>query len=150
MLAPCAAQAAGLPEEPSAFSVMAGFLQMLASLGIVIGLIFVVRRLLSHFQNGGAGRGTAPRHVRVVESRFLGPKKSLILVEVGGEYLLLGSTGEGINLIKQIDMIENIEVIEDLSVGGKPSRPWWEAARSLAVNVGRHGALRGPLQRRAG
>jgi len=150
ILAPCAAQAAGLPEGPSGLSVVAGFLQMLASLGIVIGMVFVARHLLSRFQNGGAGRGTAPRHVRVVESRFLGPKKSLILVEVGGEYLLLGSTGEGINLIKQIDMIENIEVIEDLSADGKPSRPCWEAARSMAVNVGRHGALRGPLQRRAG
>ena len=49
----------------------------------------------------------------MVESRFLAPKKSLMLVEVGGEYLLLGNCGDGVSLIKQVDMLEKIEVVEE-------------------------------------
>jgi flagellar protein FliO/FliZ len=116
----------------------------------VVGMIFVARHLVTRFQKGGLKKGTASRHVRVVESRFLGPKKSLVLVEVGGEYLLLGSTGDGINLIKQIDMIESIEVVEDLSPSAKPVMKLWETVRSLLGSVGKRGSWWAPLERRAG
>ena len=91
-----------------------------------------------------------PKNVRVVETRFLGPKKSLVLVEVGGEYLLLGSTNDGISLIKQVDMIESVEVIEDLSPSAAPAHPLWEAARSLAGCVAKRGVRFAALERRAG
>jgi flagellar protein FliO/FliZ len=125
-------------------------LQMLASLGIVVGMIFIARHLVNRLQKGGLRKGSVQKNVRVVETRFLGPKKSLVLVEVGGEYLLLGSTGEGISLIKQIDMIENIEVIEDLSPSDGASNPLWEAARALAGCVGKRGFRFAALERRAG
>ena len=34
-----------------------------------------------------------------------------MLVEVGGEYFLLGNSAEGMQLIKQIDMLEEIEIV---------------------------------------
>jgi flagellar protein FliO/FliZ len=55
--------------------------------------------------------GGTQKYIRLIESRFLAPKKSLLLVEVGGEYLLLASSGDDIRFIKQIDMLEEIEVI---------------------------------------
>jgi flagellar protein FliO/FliZ len=150
LFAPCAAHAAELQGGATGFSVVAGFLQMLASLGIVVGMIFVARYLVIRFQKGGMSKGSVPKHVRVVESRFLGPKKSLLLVEVGGEYLLLGSTGDGIHLIKQIDMIESIEVVEDLSPSVKPGKPLWDAARSLLGCIGKKGSWPASLERRMG
>ena len=150
LFAPCVAHGAELQGGVSGFSVVGSLLQMLASLGIVVGMIFIARHLVNRLQKGSLGKGTLPKHVRVVETRFLGPKKSLVLVEVGGEYLLLGSTNDGISLIKQIDMIESIEVIEDLSPSAGPANPLWEAARSLAGCVGKR-AFRFPaLERRAG
>jgi flagellar protein FliO/FliZ len=150
LFAPCVAHAAELQGGASGFSVVGSFLQMIASLGVVVGMIFVARHLVTRFQKGGLTNRTVPKHVRVVESRFLGPKKSLILVEVGGEYLLLGSTGEGVNLIKQIDMIENIEVVEELSPSGMPAKPLWEPVRSLLGCIGKRGSWWGSLERRAG
>jgi hypothetical protein len=41
-------------------------------------------------------------------------------VEVAGEYLLLSNGSEGISLIKHIDMLEEIEVLEVLSSAGQP------------------------------
>lgn len=113
ILAPTTAHAAD--GSGGGFSFAAGFLQMAASLAIVLGVIYLAHYLVKRVLGGGLGSGRAPRYIRVVESRFLAPKKSLMLVEVGGEYLLLGTTGEGISLIKQVEMLEEIEVVEDLA-----------------------------------
>jgi hypothetical protein len=41
-------------------------------------------------------------------------------VEVAGEYLLLSNGSDGISLIKHIDMLEEIEVLEVLNGSGQP------------------------------
>jgi flagellar protein FliO/FliZ len=96
------------------FSFLASFLQMLAALALVIGIILVTwyfsGRLMRRMP---VGHQLLSKHIRLVETRYLGPKKALLLVEVGGEYLLLSSSDSGLALIKQIDMLEEIEVIEE-------------------------------------
>jgi flagellar protein FliO/FliZ len=100
-------------EETGGFSMLGSFLQMLASLAIVLGLIFLFYYLAGKwFKMSPAGQGSS-RYIRVVETRFLAPKKSLMLVEVSGEYLLLSSSGDQMQLVKQIDMVEEIEVVEE-------------------------------------
>lgn len=96
------------------FSFLASFLQMIAALAIVVGLILITWHFSSKLMKGlPIGRQLLSKNIRLVETRYLGPKKALILVEVGGEYLLLSSSDSGLTLIKQIDMLEEIEVIEE-------------------------------------
>ncbi len=95
------------------FSFFSSFLQMIAALAVVIGLILLTRHFSGKLMGTSPAAGFAAKHIRVVETRYLAPKKALVLVEVGGEYLLLASTEEGIRFIKQVNMIEEIEVIED-------------------------------------
>lgn len=59
------------------------------------------------------GQQQLSKHIRLIETRYLGPKKALLLVEVGGEYLLLSSSDTTLTFIKQINMLEDIEVIEE-------------------------------------
>jgi flagellar protein FliO/FliZ len=59
------------------------------------------------------GHQLLSKNIRLIETRYMGPKKALLLVEVGGEYLLLSSSDSGLTFIKQIDMLEEIEVIEE-------------------------------------
>ncbi len=113
----------------SGFSFISGFFQMVASLSIVVGLIYLAYYLANRFLKGNLVRKSVPRYIRVVESRFLAPKKSLMLVEVGGEYLLLGSTDSGLSLLKQVDMLETIEVVEELSAATKPSASFPDGLR---------------------
>lgn len=106
--------AAGAAESGSGeFSVVAGFFQMLGSLALVLGLIFLFYHLAGKWLKLSSAGSGAGRYIRVIESRFLAPKKSLMLVEVGGEYLLLSNCGDRLQLVKQIDMIEEIEVVEE-------------------------------------
>ena len=96
------------------FSFLSSLLQMLAALALVVGLILITW----HFSNKlmkklPVGRQLQSKHIRLVETRYLGPKKSLLLVEVAGEYLLLSSSEASLSFVKQIDMLEEIEVIEE-------------------------------------
>jgi flagellar protein FliO/FliZ len=98
------------------FSFMASLLQMIAALALVIGLILILWHFSGKLLRGlPAGQHLLSKHIRLVETRYLGPKKSLMLVEVGGEYLLLSSSEAGLMFVKQIDMLEEIEVIEEKS-----------------------------------
>lgn len=88
-------------------------LQMVASLAVVLGLIYLFYHLSNRWFKLGAPARGSERHIRLVETRHLAPKKSLVLVEVGGEFLLLGSSGDALTFIKQIDILEEIEVLDD-------------------------------------
>jgi flagellar protein FliO/FliZ len=94
------------------FSFFSSFLQMIAALSIVVGLILLTKHFSTKLLSGSSGPLTA-KHIRIIETRFVGPKKSLVLVEVGGKYLLLASSENNLTLIKQVDMIEEIEIVEE-------------------------------------
>lgn len=108
LLCPACAGAAGVGGTELA----GGIAQMFGSLMLVIGIILVLYYLAGRFlkmPQAGGGSG----YIRVVETRHLAPKKSLVLIEVGGEYLLLSNSGEGVNFIKQVEMLEEIEVVDE-------------------------------------
>lgn len=109
-LVPAVALAADGKESPG---LVALTLQMVASLTMVLGLIYLFYHLSNRWFKLGAPTRGGERHIRLVETRHLAPKKSLVLVEVGGEFLLLGSSGDALTFIKQIDILEEIEVIDD-------------------------------------
>ena len=109
-LVPVAAMAADGQGGPSLFMLT---LQMVASLAVVLGLIYLFYHLSNRWLKLGASTRGGERHIRLVETRHLAPKKSLVLVEVGGEYLLLGSSNDNLTFIKQIDILEEIEVVDD-------------------------------------
>lgn len=98
------------------YSFFSSFLQMIAALTIVVGLILLTRHFSGKLMGATAATRLASKHIRLVETRYIAPKKTLILVEVGGEYLLLASTEDSLTLIKQVDVIEEIEVLEDVGI----------------------------------
>lgn len=93
-------------------------LQAVAALAVVVGLILLFYYVSNKLFKGGLSAGSPPKYIRILETKFLAPKKSLLLIEVGGEYILLSNSGDGLQLIKQIDMLEEIEVL-DSPVFGK-------------------------------
>lgn len=96
------------------FSFLASFLQMIAALAIVIGLILITWHFSSKLMKRlPVGQHLISKHIRLIETRYLGPKKALLLVEVGGEFLLLASSDNSLSFVKQIDMLEEIEIIEE-------------------------------------
>lgn len=95
------------------FSFLSSFLQMIAALSIVVGLILITRHFSGKLLKGIIPNQQNSKHIRIVETRYLNPKKSLIIAEVGGEYFLLASTDTGITLLKDVSIIEEIEVLDE-------------------------------------
>lgn len=81
-----AAPAAQAPATPGLFG---AFMALLLVLGLILGLAWLLRRL--------PGAGFRPADgLRVVASLQLGAKERAVVVEVGGQQLLLGVTPSGI------------------------------------------------------
>ncbi len=77
------------------------FLRMTLSVGIVLGLgavaLYVSRKVLPRVTH------PAGREIRIVETTCLGPRKALHLVEVGGQRLLIASTGDNITVLTAVE-----------------------------------------------
>lgn len=132
------------------FSLAAGFLQMLASLALVIGVIFVVYYISCRWLKITPTARGVSRYIRVVETRFLAPKKSLLLVEVSGEYLLLSNSGDGLQLVKQIDMLEEIEVVEERPRAAQVSAQVRDRLAALTAGVPSRLMRYVPIQKKHG
>lgn len=95
------------------FNFLSSFLQMIAALTVVVGLILLTRHFTGKLFGGTPAARFSTKHIRLVETRYIAPKKALILIEVAGEYLLLASTEDSLTLVKQVNVLEEIEVLED-------------------------------------
>ncbi len=103
--APGAASAA--EKGGDGYSPIAGFFQMLASLALVVGLILLFYFIANRWLKTGRCAALRSRHIRLVETHYIAPKKSLLLMEVGGEYLLLSDSGDRVQFIKQVALRED-------------------------------------------
>lgn len=76
------------------------FLKMMLSVGLVIGLgiaaLYVSKRVLPKVANAPG------KEIRIRETAYLGPRKALHLVEIGGHKLLIASTDQSITTLAQV------------------------------------------------
>ncbi|MCM2324359.1 MAG: flagellar biosynthetic protein FliO [Oligoflexia bacterium] len=74
---------------------------------------------LGRFAKGGLGRtfGRKEKMIEVLSTHYLGPKKSIAVVRVGGRTLVLGVSNESINLITQLGGNPADVSDEDLGAG---------------------------------
>ena len=80
----------------------------------LLGVVFVI--LLAYVGTGWLAKkyvGTgAGKNMRVIERLSLGQDKSLLLVRVGGKTLLLGVSGKGFEVLRELDADE-LPVVEE-------------------------------------
>ncbi len=92
-------------------------LKMVASLGVVLGGLFVVYYLTRRMTRSD-GAGTRDRLIRVVANKFIGVKKNICMVEVPGSILILGITNDRITLLREINDGEILERIRQAEGSG--------------------------------
>ena len=78
-----------------------GMLQMLLGLAIVLAAIVGVAWLFRRFTMTGMLGRIQP--ARVVSGVMVGPHERVVIVELEGEWLVLGVTSRSINLLKTLD-----------------------------------------------
>ena len=75
---------------------------MLFGLAIVLAAIVGVAWLFRRFTMGGGMLGRL-QPARVVSGVMVGPHERLVIVELEGEWLVLGVTSRSVNLLKTLD-----------------------------------------------
>ncbi len=95
--------------------------------GVVMAMRWYVRRM-SGVTSGGGGR-----QLQVLETRALGPNRSLHLVRLGGRAVLLGVTPERINQLLEID---DPDEVERLSVAITQAEPRPGSLRAIVGGLG--------------
>jgi len=95
----------------NAGSAIYGILYFLFMSAVILAAAYYVTRFLSKrsFKNSGN------KNLKIVEAAPLGIDKSILLVKVGEQYLLLGSTQKNITLLSEIDP-EKLAVGDDESI----------------------------------
>jgi flagellar biosynthetic protein FliO len=79
---------------------------------LVLALMFLIFYLFKKFVLKNTMFGGNEKFVQVLGTGFLGPKKSIVLVEVVGEILVLGTSNDNISLLTHIQDKEKIEKIK--------------------------------------
>ncbi|BBO73711.1 hypothetical protein DSCW_11280 [Desulfosarcina widdelii] len=91
-------------------------LKMIASLGVVLvmilALLYGLRRLTRQRMGTGGGK-----QIQVLESHYMGVKKTISLVHVPGKVLVVGVAGDRINLL---DTLEEDDVLSRIASDAPP------------------------------
>ena len=84
--------------------------RILLSLGLVLGLLFGFSVFLKKFLRKTPLKKNS--QIKVLTQHYLGPKKSLAIIRVAGESMLIGVTDNNINLIKTLALLDE-EIPQD-------------------------------------
>ena len=107
MLLPMAAFAAPAGGDDMAFIPMT--LNMLAALGVVIGLFLLLYALVRKSRSWLVG-GSAQDSIDIRAVRHLGPKRALYLVDVDGRRFFIAAAGENIRLLAEWEGREGLAI----------------------------------------
>lgn len=86
--------------------------QMLMSVVVIIGLVGAAFVLMRKYAYKNRDTKNQPK-IKVLTQHHLGPKKSLAIIHVAGESILIGITDHNVNLIKSLSLIDD-EVPQDM------------------------------------
>jgi hypothetical protein len=110
--ATAAARLGGAPELPSPVRAIAGLIAICSGLGLLVllkkgrgGTFLKKLEKNSGFQSilGNLGLKQSSQLIEVLSNHSLGPRKSIAVVRIGGQRLVLGVTNEAIHLITQLE-----------------------------------------------
>jgi len=111
------------PQAPEAPSMTAMFIKMIASLSLVLCLVFALAWVAKHYLgrfNAIPGYSNA---VRVLTTGSIGGKKQVSVVDIAGEILILGVTDSKITLLSNVSEKESIDRIRSLTANTRPAAP---------------------------
>ena len=116
------------------YSYLASFLKMLFALavvlGIMLGALYLLKRIAGHNLPGSGPESL----INILSTRYLGPKSSIMMVEVAGRVLIVGVTVNAINLLGEIGDDKTVALIRERSlVAARPGAAAFPADRYRAA-----------------
>ena len=91
-------------ENTSTPDIFSMFVRMVSVLSLVLGLILVASYLFRRISFQGKIFPNTKKNMHVIETLYMGPKKSVTLLQVGCEFILIGTTQTQINFLSKINL----------------------------------------------
>ena len=115
------------------------FFKMLAALAIVIGLMIVAAYFIKKYFLHSLPDMSGSALIKIVSTRHLSPKNSLLLIEVLGQVMLVGVSNQQMSMLSRIDDPAAMEKIKTarLTEGPFPDTDPLARYKSLFQNFGR-------------
>lgn len=95
--------------DPDTNRFLSEFVSMMATLGLLIGLILIVAWFLKRMVNTRQEQANTTSIIKVIERRSLSPKSAVYLLEVEGKSLLIAESPNGITRLADYDTPEDEE-----------------------------------------
>lgn len=83
-----------------------GFARLMATLGVLVVVLGGASFGLKRWMGKAKGAKTNTR-IKVLTQHHLGPKKSLAIIQVAGEALLIGVTDQNISMLKTLSLLDD-------------------------------------------
>ncbi|MCP1102518.1 flagellar biosynthetic protein FliO [Aequitasia blattaphilus] len=91
------------------------FKEMITAIGtllIICVFLYMVYFLTRHLGKIGKVRGNA-KYMKILDQMSIGQDRSLMIVQINSEYLLLGATGQEIKVLEKLEEVERVNEGED-------------------------------------
>jgi flagellar biosynthetic protein FliO len=100
-------------------SILPSFFKMLLALAIVLGLMVGAAYLFRSILPRNTSGLNDPSLIKIIASRHLGPRSSIILVEVLEKVIVIGVSPSQMSLLATISEAEALEKLKNPGVQGK-------------------------------
>ena len=84
-------------------------LRMLSALAVVLALMMVVVAIARRVMGARSGAGADAPLVQVLSTGYLGPKKSISVVSIAGELLIIGATATDLIPLGRVRNAERVQ-----------------------------------------
>jgi flagellar biosynthetic protein FliO len=124
------------------------FLKILFALAVVLGLMVAAAYLIRRFMNHPSSGHRDGSLIQVVSTRYIGPKSSILLVDVLGKGIVLGISNGQMTLLTAIDdsqALEKMKTIRQAETSNPVLADFLKRYTDKFKTV--NGAQRGRLQR---
>ncbi len=96
-------------DSPELFpAILKIFSALAVTVGVMIAIAYLFKKMMR--QGGPEGHGEL---IRVLSSRYMGPKSSIMLVDVLGHIMVIGNSGGTFSMLKEIMDPEALERLND-------------------------------------
>jgi len=85
------------------FSLLSSFLKMIFALAVVLGLMIGVMYFVKNFLQRPVPSGNQQDLINILYSKYLGPKSSIMLIEVMDQLIVVGISGQQMTTLAHID-----------------------------------------------
>ena len=98
----------------SSWEFILSILKMLSALALVLGLMVVAMYFLKKFMNRTGGSIETDEFVKIISTRYLGPKNSIVILDILGRVIVVGISNQQISMLTEIDDRESLDRLKTM------------------------------------